>query len=600
MIDYFQKNLSLLRSHQHDLAKRMEKIPLSDDVNVIFTKSGHPVPQIKAISLHSTYNPINEGKKIFENSEAEINLPQMVYGLGFGYHILELLSQSQEEIHVIEPMINLFRIFLSHVELSPFLPRVRFSVGEPPPKIVNRCGSITWNRLIHPPSYRLSKSYFDMLDYCFEANRFISQNRLKIMVVNPIYGGSLPTAQHCARALENLGHEVCPIHCEDFADSFHAIKNITSIPENANVLSRHFLGMMNEVIVSKAAEFRPDFILAIAQSPITQECIVRLKALKVPVAFWFVEDFRTLPYWKEVAGSYDYFFTIQQEGFFEKLENLGIKNYYYLPQACLPQVHKPISLDPDEAETYGTDLSFMGAAYHNRINSFQRLLDFDFKIWGTGWDLDSPLGFLVQNDNERISIEDCVKIYNQGKINLNLHSSTFHEWINPNGDFVNPRTFEIAACGGFQLTDERSELHSLFEVGKEIITFKTLDELKTQIRYYLDHDEERKSIADRARKRVLQEHTFEHRLKEMLTFVYWNRLDELKDRLNKRPQGLQNLIEHAGSESVLGRYLAMFPDKQNISLKGITQYIDKGEGKLTQNELLLLMVDQVVKEGIQE
>ena len=39
----------------------------------------------------------------------------------------------------------------------------------------------------------------------------------------------------------------------------------------------------------------------------------------------------------------------------------------------------------------------MGAGYYNRLNSLSRLLDRDFKIWGTEWILESPLGKRVQN-----------------------------------------------------------------------------------------------------------------------------------------------------------------------------------------------------------
>ena len=90
--------------------------------------------------------------------------------------------------------------------------------------------------------------------------------------------------------------------------------------------------------------------------------------------------------------------------------------------------------------------------------------------------------------------EETVKIYNAGKINLNLHSSTFHYGINPEGDFVNPRTFEIAACKGFQLLDYRSDLINLFNVNEELIAFHSLDELKDQIEYFLKNPDLRLSL----------------------------------------------------------------------------------------------------------
>ena len=215
----------------------------------------------------------------------------------------------------------------------------------------------------------------------------------------------------------------------------------------------------------------------------------------------------------------------------------------------------------------------MGAAYHNRVQSFPRLLGHDFKIWGTGWNIESPLGKRLQNNNKRVTTDETVKIYNAGKINLNLHSSTFHYGINPEGDFVNPRTFEIAACKGFQLVDSRSDLKNLFDVGEEIITFQSLDELKDQINYFLEDPDLRNVIANRSYKKVLNEHTIEHRMQEMLLHVFMNRLDSLKKIEKSRRDPLAYCISKAGKDTELGQYLKGFNDTNNFSFKTLTNHI---------------------------
>jgi spore maturation protein CgeB len=322
-----------------------------------------------------------------------------------------------------------------------------------------------------------------------------------------------------------------------------------------------------------------------------------LKQLNIPTAFWFVEDFRTLTYWKDIAAKYDYFFAIQKGAFIEELQSRNIKNHYYLPQACLPALHKPLNLTVVEHEIYSSDLSFMGAAYYNRVQSFPQLLDFDFKIWGSGWETNSIFGPCLQKNGERVSSEECVRIFNGARINLNLHSSTFHESVNPNGDFVNPRTLEIAACGAFQLVDRREELHEMFKLGEELVDFESMEELKEKISYYLSHEEERKAIAARGQARALKEHTMEHRMQEMLIHIYMGHFEPLKSRLENRRSTLSCFIDEAGSETELGRYLLQFDDNKEFSLKTIVDHITQGEGALTKNELLLLMLDQVVMEA---
>ena len=137
----------------------------------------------------------------------------------------------------------------------------------------------------------------------------------------------------------------------------------------------------------------------------------------------------------------------------------------------------------------------------------------------------------------------------------------------------------------------------MFDVGSEVVTFKSIEDLKCKARFYLDHEEERRRIAEKSRQRVLREHTFEQRLREMLTFVFYNRLDELKSKLDARPKGVENLINQAGEETELGRYLISFKNQNNFKLKTLIDYIESSDGNLSKNELLLLMVDQVVKEG---
>jgi spore maturation protein CgeB len=266
-----------------------------------------------------------------------------------------------------------------------------------------------------------------------------------------------------------------------------------------------------------------------------------------------------------------------------------------LPQACAPQTHCTLTIADEERERYGSDLSFMGAGYYNRKVFFEKFIDFDFKIWGSEWDLSSPVGRLVQKDGIRINEYECVKIYNAAKINLNLHSSSFHEGVNPVGDFVNPRTFEIAACGAFQLCDHRSELSELFEIGKEIICYKDIDELRSLVTYFLKNPAERTEIASRGQLRAKQDHTFGNRMMEMLSVIFEHKIDVLHDICTKGNQ-VDQLIEEAGEETELGKYLTKFKKRKIFSLKDIMEDIGKGEGSLTKAESIFLIINQFIKE----
>lgn len=589
----FDKNLALLRNHDPALARRVEK--LSPAVTAIPAKNGLPTLNYQSVYLHSAYDPESEAKKLTVDFSEKPGSSTVVFGLGLGYHLAEILKVTKEKVSVVEPLLAVFHAFLTSIDLQPFLPRVYFIIAEPAPKVLSRNKWQTLNIFAHNPSVQISKKYFADFTRGCEVADYLAEHPLKALVVNPIYGGSLPTARYCAQALTNLGHVVESVNCEQFADSFSALDKAASSKANKEVLSKLFMNFISEVIVAKAAEFKPDIILALAQAPLNKETVARLKALEVPIAFWFVEDFRTLTYWKDIAHVYDYFFTIQKGDFFAELESRKSANHYYLPQACLPSQHKPVQPSEADKEKYEADLSFMGEAYYNRVQAFPQLLNFDFKIWGTGWGSYPGFAPYLQNNGERVSSDECVKIFNNSKINLNLHSSTFHQDVNPHGDFVNPRTLEVAACSAFQLVDSREELYDMFRVGEEIIDYKTMDELKGKISYYLAHDGERLKIAAKGFDRVLREHTMEHRMKEMLICIFTEHFERLRKRLDQRKSKVDLLIEQAGPDTELGRYLDQFDkNDKDFSLKSIVSQIEMGKGSLTKNELLLLMMDQVV------
>ncbi|MBT5794607.1 MAG: glycosyltransferase family 1 protein, partial [Deltaproteobacteria bacterium] len=182
------------------------------------------------------------------------------------------------------------------------------------------------------------------------------------------------------------------------------------------------------------------------------------------------------------------------------------------------------------------------------------------------------------------------------KINLNLHSSLYHYGINPDGDFVNPRTFEIASCKGFQLLDNRSDLLNLFNVDEELVVFNSLDELKDQIIFYTANPDKRNEIANRSYHRVLAEHTIEHRMQELLIHVFINRVDSLQKNEASRLDPLSYFIEKAGRDTTLGEYLGEFEGTKNFSLKTLATHIHNGEGDLNDTETLLMMLDQLMQE----
>lgn len=583
----FERNIEILKSHNPELASQILTIKKGGDIRILNTKTSFPSLKIGNITIHSLYDPVKEAEEWVKYYRDRIKKASqlIVFGFGLGYHIIELCRITEVDIIVFEPRRDILRTAFELIDLTFIISRVRFITGNEIPE-VNK-GFII---LEHKPSVNLNPDYFECVHSRLKVLRKFKRG-LKIMVIGPIYGGSLPVARYCAATLRKLGHTVDFVDCSVYRDTFFGIDKITSNKMHQNQLKVMFSDFVSESVVARCAEFKPDLIFALAQAPLGENSLKKFRDNKIPTAFWFVEDFRVMEYWQRFAPLYDYFFTIQKGQFLEELKRISVRNPHYLPLAASPEVHKKMELTNDEIGIYGSDISFVGAGYYNRRKFFEGLLDFDFKIWGNEWDLSSPLHKCIQRSGERIETEEVVKIFNATKININLHSSTYHEGINPHGDFVNPRTFEIAACGGFQLIDHRSELSELFRMGEEIICFEDLNDLRQKIRYYLDNPEERNEIAMRARDRVLREHTYEHRMKEMLDFLFKSGYEP--PPWNQEKKDVESLIEAAGKDTELGQYLKQFIDSGDIDIKDIVKKINSGDGSLSRVEKVFLLMDQM-------
>jgi len=208
-----------------------------------------------------------------------------------------------------------------------------------------------------------------------------------------------------------------------------------------------------------------------------------------------------------------HYFFVKDSYIVDTLRKSGLRNVFYLPQCTNEDVHKPVMLDDKDKLLYSTDLSLIGSMYPYRLKLLEQLIEFRPAIWGKGWSRSSNKKIVELYRGNDIRGSQKVKAINASKISLNPH--------HPLNDIygTNSRTFDIAACRGFQLADYKSDIENLFKVGEEVICFRTIDELIKLIRHYLEHPDEREEIAKAAYQRVLKEHTYLHRAREILDVV---------------------------------------------------------------------------------
>lgn len=76
----------------------------------------------------------------------------------------------------------------------------------------------------------------------------------------------------------------------------------------------------------------------------------------------------------------------------------------------------------------------------------------------------------------------------------------------------NMRLFEATGCNSLLITDYSKNLSEFFEIGKEVIAYRSAEEAAALINYYQRHPDEAKEISQNGQKRTLKDHTYEKRM----------------------------------------------------------------------------------------
>jgi spore maturation protein CgeB len=549
--------------------------------------NGAPLLQIEGTPLQHMSEPARDARRWARDAVDRLERTGaarvVVVGLGLGYHLEALAELFSGTIVVAEPDLAVWRTLLATRDVSRLLERVE--IGDDATASAARAKAYV---LGYAPALLLPGGMYRHALEQWQGSAAQSGLRLKILVVSPVYGGSWPLAGHAARALAELGHEVELLDLGPFHDALRGLERFGARRGRRMELESQFCDVLGAGVAAAVEAKQPDVVLALAQAPLgiaALEQIGRAGALRV---LWFVEDFRRFTYWRAVASHYDYLFTIQDGECLEAIGAATDGRVSYLPCAFDPQVHRPIALDVGERAVYASDISFVGAGYRNRRIALRSFLDCDFRIWGSDWAGQSALERVVQRDGARIGTEEAVRIFNASKINLNLHSSTYHDGVDPRGDFVNPRTFELAGAGAFQVVDARTLLPALFTPGRELAVATTVAEMRGLALHYLADADERMEMAARARERALAEHTYVLRMQAMLGAIVGREQDRLLAR--SRSVNVGDVAQRGNGN--LERFLGQLDPATPLSLERIVASIPERKGALQEAEAIMLFLHQ--------
>ncbi len=332
---------------------------------------------------------------------------------------------------------------------------------------------------------------------------------------------------YCRSALESLGHEVRifdfrkkPFFRGAFASRIKsAVRAIVPryiSPYQAPVIRAAVDRKVNDEILKIAKEFKPELFLVLLGENISAKTVESIKGLGAVTANWLLDSIilpHRLEFMRASAPAYDHIFLIDSPDVLDKID-FKAAHVDSIPLGCDPEVHNKIELSKSEIAKYGSDIAFVGSVSPERQKVLDELSDFDIKIWGR-WQAESDKlkGRYMARD---IYGPDTTKIYNASKIVIDIHG----RFGSPDGIFnVTPRVFEVPASGTLLMTNDIPQVHSLYKTPDEMVVYSDVAGLRERITYFLAHEPERRSIAERGYKRAHRDHTYARRLTRLIEIV---------------------------------------------------------------------------------
>jgi glycosyltransferase involved in cell wall biosynthesis len=217
-----------------------------------------------------------------------------------------------------------------------------------------------------------------------------------------------------------------------------------------------------------------------------------IEDLSIPTACYLI-DVHLGTWRRQVARFFDGVFIAQKDHLNAFQQAVGHDQVYWMPLAAAPDVHRRHDLPKI------FDVGFVGniSRAHQKTARSRRLKLIAERFRG--------------NDYHRsYTPEELGRVYSQSRIVFNTSIA----------DDVTMRVFEGTACHAMVVTDSTANgLEELFEVGREIITYKDDNDLLERIAYYLSNEEERARIAQAGWLRTMSEHTYGHRAIKILDTV---------------------------------------------------------------------------------
>ncbi len=546
--------------------------------NTTLVKAKNGMPSLKVTcernsvkTLHSLYDPEAEARSMVDAFTFNGKGILVVLGLGLGYHVAELSRCYPEaKIIVIEKSSEIYENAMSceliheikhevlqgltHSQVIRKIAAIQMHDGFVPVTVFPLASAVAAFPSFYDPilsSLRNTEStkLWDKLRY-----RKFQTESITVLMIDSGYFLLTETE----KALRSNGHKVVRVKVN-----------------KSDIGDKVISGIMEAII-----NFKPDFFLTVNHLGLDEEGKISdfLTSIEMPVASWYVDSPNLIvkAFNKNVSPYVALF--MWDRSYINDMKSMGFESVEYLPLATDEKVFRPLMSKKHKKKLSGyiCDVSFVGnsmvepvdewmekvhvhvrpivdristelvrtgnmmemlsndekevihglstkekmdfeaaviwkATLHYRLGCMNELKNNELRIYG-----DKHWKSLLHNNADIYPSINYYKelpyLFNACKINFNATSLQMKE-------AVNQRVFNVPACSAFLLTDYQESLDELFDIGSEVVSYKDKEEIPELVKYYVNNLSARDSIVIKARSRVLNEHTYKHRLNSMIAFM---------------------------------------------------------------------------------
>jgi spore maturation protein CgeB len=270
-----------------------------------------------------------------------------------------------------------------------------------------------------------------------------------------------------------------------------------------------------QYVLTQCRTHKPDVVFMQLQTPdvLDVATVTAMRKMGIRVFNWTGDVRAPLPLWYITLGKACSATLFTNETDVEQAQKMAIKADYFqiTDDETIYSCNGPL-------KRVG-EIVFMGNHYanifplsslrYNMVMELRKAFPGLFAVVGSGWKGAEAMNLNFKQEEESAVYRGCKIAINCSHFDYERYSSN--------------RLFRIMLSGAFCLSHHYKGIEKDFEVGAHLDTWRTIDELKEKVKYYLENEQLRNAIAQAGHEHVKLNHSRFKRAEELKELIkrYW-------------------------------------------------------------------------------